>query len=137
WPGRSAEEVEKMITLPISKLMNNIPKKANIRSISLFGLSVVTVQFEDQVDDFFAQQYVSNKLSGFNHPEGAESSLEPPSGATGEIFRYIIQSKLPTREISAIQDWVIERELLAVPGVADVVSFGGAEKIYEIKINPT
>ncbi len=137
WPGRSAEEVEKMITLPISKLMNNIPKKANIRSISLFGLSVVTVQFEDQVDDFFAQQYVSNKLSGFNHPEGAESALEPPSGATGEIFRYIIQSKLPTREISAIQDWVIERELLAVPGVADVVSFGGAEKIYEIKINPT
>lgn len=137
WPGRSAEEVEKMVTLPVSKLMNNIPKKSNIRSISLFGLSVVTVQFEDGVDDFFAQQYVSNKISAVNLPEGAEASIEPPSGATGEIYRYVIKSDLPTREIAAIQDWVIERELLSVSGVADVISFGGAEKIYEIKINPT
>lgn len=137
WPGRSAEEVEKMVTLPVSKLMNNIPKKSNIRSISLFGLSVVTVQFEDGVDDFFAQQYVSNKMAAVNLPEGADASIEPPSGATGEIFRYVIKSDLPTREISAIQDWVIERELLSVSGVADVISFGGAEKIYEIKINPT
>ncbi|WP_312136566.1 CusA/CzcA family heavy metal efflux RND transporter [Sphingobacterium sp.] len=137
WPGRSAEEVEKMVTLPVSKLMNNIPKKSNIRSISLFGLSVVTVQFEDGVDDFFAQQYVSNKMTAVNLPEGADASIEPPSGATGEIFRYVIKSDLPTREISAIQDWVIERELLSVSGVADVISFGGAEKIYEIKINPT
>ncbi len=137
WPGRSAEEVEKMVTLPVSKLMNNIPKKSNIRSISLFGLSVVTVQFEDGVDDFFAQQYVSNKMAAVNLPEGADASIEPPSGATGEIFRYVIKSDLPTREISAIQDWVIERELLSVSGVADVISFGSAEKIYEIKINPT
>ncbi|WKK59807.1 efflux RND transporter permease subunit [Sphingobacterium sp. BN32] len=137
WPGRSAEEVEKMVTLPVSKLMNNIPKKSNIRSISLFGLSVVTVQFEDGVDDFFAQQYVSNKMAAVNLPEGADASIEPPSGATGEIFRYVIKSDLPTLEISAIQDWVIERELLSVSGVADVISFGGAEKIYEIKINPT
>ncbi|MGN0021358.1 MAG: efflux RND transporter permease subunit [Sphingobacterium hotanense] len=137
WPGRSAEEVEKMVTLPVSKLMNNIPKKSKIRSISLFGLSVVTVQFEDGVDDFFAQQYVSNKISAVNLPEGAEASIEPPSGATGEIYRYVIKSDLPTREIAAIQDWVIERELLSVSGVADVISFGGGEKIYEIKINPT
>lgn len=137
WPGRSAEEVEKLITLPISKEMNSIPKKSNIRSISLFGLSVVTVQFEDGVDDFYAQQYVSNKLAGIDLPEGTEIEVEPPSGATGEIFRYIIKSDLPIKEISAIQDWVIERELLGVPGVANVISFGGEEKIYEIKINPT
>ncbi|WP_313580595.1 CusA/CzcA family heavy metal efflux RND transporter [Chishuiella sp.] len=137
WPGRSAEEMEKLVTLPISKVMNSIPHKSNIRSISLFGLSVVTVQFEDGVDDFYAQQYVSNKLNGVDLPDGAESEIEPPSGATGEIFRYIIKSDLPIKETTAIQDWVIERELLSVPGVADVVSFGGEEKTYEIKINPT
>jgi len=137
WPGRSAEEMEKMITLPISKEMNAIPKKSNIRSVSLFGLSVVTVQFEDGVDDFYAQQYVSNKLNGIDLPENAEVSVEPPSGATGEIFRYVIKSDLPIKEVTAIQDWVIERELLSVPGVADVISFGGEEKIYEIQINPT
>ncbi len=137
WPGRSAEEMEKLVTLPISKEMNSIPRKSSIRSISLFGLSVVTVQFEDNVDDFYAQQYVSNKLGGVNLPEGADVAIEPPSGATGEIFRYVIKSDLPIKEVTAIQDWVIERELLGVPGVADVISFGGEEKIYEIKINPT
>jgi len=137
WPGRSAEEMEKLVTLPISKEMNSIPRKANIRSISLFGLSVVTVQFEDGVDDFYAQQYVSNKLGGVDLPEGADADIEPPSGATGEIFRYVIKSDLPLKEVTALQDWVIERELLSVPGVADVVSFGGEQKIYEIRINPT
>uniref|UniRef100_UPI00289F3170 efflux RND transporter permease subunit n=1 Tax=Empedobacter sp. TaxID=1927715 RepID=UPI00289F3170 len=122
---------------PVSKVMNSIPHKSNIRSISLFGLSVVTVQFEDGVDDFYAQQYVSNKLSGVDLPEGADADIEPPSGATGEIFRYVIKSDLPIKEVTAIQDWVIERELLSVSGVADVVSFGGEEKTYEIKINPT
>ncbi|MFD2597486.1 efflux RND transporter permease subunit [Sphingobacterium corticis] len=137
WSGRSAEEMEKLVTLPISKEMNAIPRKSHIRSISLFGLSVVTVQFDDGVDDFYAQQYVSNKLNGVNLPDGADAEIEPPSGATGEIFRYVIKSDLPIKEVSAIQDWVIERELLSVSGVADVVSFGGEEKIYEIRINPT
>ena len=137
WPGRSAEEVEKFITLPISKQMNTIPKKAEVRSISLFGLSVVTVLFDDGVEDFYAQQYASNRLNGLDLPEGADVEIDPPSGATGEIFRYVIKSDLPIKEIKAIQDWVIERELISVPGVADVVSFGGEEKMFEIKINPT
>ncbi|KGE16105.1 efflux RND transporter permease subunit [Sphingobacterium deserti] len=137
WPGRSAEEMEKLVTLPISKEVNSIPRKSNVRSISLFGLSVVTVQFEDGVDDFYAQQYVSNKLGGVDLPDGAEASIEPPSGATGEIFRYVLKGDMPIKEITAVQDWVVERELLGVPGVADVVSFGGEEKIYEIKIHPT
>lgn len=137
WPGRSAEEVEKFITLPISKQMNTIPKKAEVRSISLFGLSVVTVLFDDGVEDFYAQQYASNRMGGLDLPEGADAEIDPPSGATGEIFRYVIKSDLPIKEIQAIQDWVIERELVAVPGVADVVSFGGEEKMFEIKINPT
>jgi cobalt-zinc-cadmium resistance protein CzcA len=137
WPGRSAEEVEKFVTLPLMKEMNTIPKKADVRSISLFGLSVVTVLFDDDVDDFYAQQYASNRLQGVELPEGAQASIEPPYGATGEIFRYVVRSKRPIKELTAIQDWVIERELVAVPGVANVVSFGGEEKIFEIKINPT
>lgn len=137
WPGRSAEEVEKFVTLPIMKAVNTIPKKASVRSISLFGLSVVTVIFEDEVDDFYAQQYAANRLQGVDLPDGADAGIEPPYGATGEIFRYVLKSNRPIKELTAIHDWVIERELVAVPGVADVVSFGGEEKIYEIKINPT
>src|SRR5699024_8265141 len=137
WPGRSAEEVEKFITLPISKELNTIPKKTDVRSISLFGLSVITVQFEDEIDDFYAQQNVSNRLNNVDLPDEASAEIEPPSGATGEIFRYIIESETDIKELTATQEWTVERELLSVPGVADVVSFGGEEKIYEIQINPT
>ena len=137
WPGRSAEEVEKFVTLPIMKQMNTIPKKSEVRSISLFGLSVVTVIFDEDVDDFYAQQYAANRLQGIELPEGTDPEIEPPYGATGEIFRYVLKSKRPVKELAALHDWVIERELVSVPGVADVVSFGGEEKIYEIKINPT
>ena len=131
WPGRSA------VTLPIMREMNTIPKKTDVRSTSLFGLSVVTVIFEDGVDDFFAQQYASNRMQDLNLPEGADPSIEPPSGATGEIYRYTLKSDLPVREVSALNEWVVERELLSVPGVASIVSFGGEEKCYEIKVNPT
>src|SRR5690606_24999130 len=77
-PGRSAEEVEKFITLPVSKEMNTIPKKAEVRSTSLFGLSVVTVIFDDDVEDFYAQQYASNRLQGLSLPEGSDAQIEPP-----------------------------------------------------------
>ncbi|MGO3707603.1 MAG: efflux RND transporter permease subunit [Mesonia hippocampi] len=137
WPGKSAEEVEKFVTLPIMKKMNTIPKKSDVRSISLFGLSVVTIIFEDDVDDFYAQQYAANRLQGIDLPEGTDAEIDPPYGATGEIFRYVIQSERPIKELSAIQEWVIERELLAVPGISDIQSFGGEEKTYQIQVNPT
>lgn len=136
WPGRSAEEVEKFVTLPIMQQLNTIPRKTDVRSTSLFGLSVVTVLFEDGVDDFYAQQYASNRMQDIDLPEGVDLSIEPPSGATGEIFRYIVESDLPIREVTAIHEWVIERELLSVPGIATIASFGGEEKMFEIKVNP-
>ncbi|MGM5630586.1 CusA/CzcA family heavy metal efflux RND transporter [Apibacter raozihei] len=136
WPGRSAEEIEKFVTLPVMREMNTIPRKTDVRSTSLFGLSVVTVIFEDGVDDFFAQQYASNRMQGLDLPDGADAGIEPPSGATGEIYRYVVKSDLPIREVAALNEWVIERELLSVPGVASINSFGGEEKIYEIKVNP-
>jgi len=136
WQGRSAEEVEKFVTLPIMRVMNTIPRKADVRSTSLFGLSVVTVIFEDGVDDFFAQQYASNRMQDLDLPEGADASIEPPSGATGEIYRYVLKSELPIREVSTINEWTVKHELLSVQGVADIVTFGGEEKIFEIKVNP-
>src|SRR5690606_20905718 len=137
WPGKSAEEVEKFITLPVMNAMNTIPNKTDVRSVSLFGLSVVTVIFDDHVDDFYAQQYASNRLQGLSLPEDADAEIDPPYGATGEIFRYIIKSDRPIKELAAIQEWTIERELLSVPGVSDVQSFGGEEKIYQIQVNPS
>ncbi len=137
WPGRSAEEIEKFVTLPITKEMNTIPGKTDVRSVSLFGLSVVTVGFKEDITDFYAQQYASNRMRNVDLPEGADAEIEPPSGATGEIFRYVIQgNNRPIRELSAIQEWVIEPELLAVDGIADIVSFGGEEKSYEVRVNP-
>ena len=137
WPGRSAEEIEKFVTLPVTREMNTIPGKSDVRSISLFGLSVVTVNFEDDITDFYAQQYASNRMRNIHLPEGAESEVEPPYGATGEIFRYVLKGDhVPIQELSAIQEWTVQRELLSVPGVADVISFGGEEKIYEIRVNP-
>ena len=116
--------------------LNTIPRKTDVRSTSLFGLAVVNVLFEDGVDDFYAQQYASNRIQELSLPDGVELSIEPPSGATGEIFRYILKSDLSIREVSAVNDWVVQRELLAVPGIATIATFGGEEKMYEIRVNP-
>ena len=138
WPGRSAEEVEKFVTIPIEIALNPTQKKTSLRSTTLFGLSVVKVIFDDDVDDAFARQQVNNLLRGIDLPDGVDADIQPPYGPTGEIFRYTVQSKsLSVRAIKTIQDWVIERNLKSVPGVADVVSFGGEVKTYEITVRPT
>lgn len=137
WSGRSAEEVEKFVTIPIEIEMNSVPKKTSLRSISLFGLSVITIMFEDEMEDFRARQEVANRLQGINLPDGADPEIEPPYGPTGEIFRYTLKSKTRSvRELKTIQDWVIERQIKAVPGIADVVSFGGQVKTYEVSVDP-
>ncbi|MCA8829590.1 efflux RND transporter permease subunit [Hymenobacter pini] len=137
WPGRSAEEIEKFVTAPIEIALNPVQKKTSIRSTTLFGLSVVKVIFDDGVDDAFARVQVNNLLSQADLPEGADPDVQPPYGPTGEIFRYTLKSKdKTTRELKTLQDWVVERNLKAVPGVADVNSFGGEVKDYEISVNP-
>ena len=137
WPGRSAEEVEKYVSVPIEIAMNPVQKKESVRSTTVFGLSVVKVIFNDDVDDAFARQQVNNMLREVDLPEGAQPGVQPPTGPTGEIFRYTLKSSTKTSaELKTIQDWVIERQLLGVPGVGDVVSFGGEVKTYEIEVNP-
>jgi cobalt-zinc-cadmium resistance protein CzcA len=137
WPGRSAEEIEKFVTIPIEIAMNAVQKKTDIRSTTLFGLSVVTVVFDDHVDDEFARQQVYNLLNDADLPEGVTTDVQPLSGPTGEIYRYTLKSdKRSVRELKTLQDWVIERKLRSVPGVADIVSFGGEVKTYEVQVNP-
>ncbi|WP_462340231.1 efflux RND transporter permease subunit [Paraprevotella clara] len=137
WPGRSAEEVEKFITIPIEIAMNSVQNKMDIRSTTLFGLSVLHVMFEDDVDDFVARQQVYNLLNDADLPDGVTPEVQPLYGPTGEIFRYTLRSeKRGVRELKTLQDWVIERNLRAVSGVADIVSFGGEVKTFEVSVNP-
>ncbi len=137
WPGRSAEEIERYVTIPIEIEMNSVQKKINVRSTTLFGLSVVKIIFDDGVDDAFARQQVNNLLGAADLPDGIKPEVEPPYGPTGEIFRYTLKSDTRSvRELKTFQDWVIERQIRSVSGVADVVSFGGEVKTYEIQVNP-
>lgn len=117
--------------------MNPVQKKTDIRSTTLFGLSVINVMFEDDVDDFTARQQVYNLLNDADLPEGVTPEVQPLYGPTGEIYRYTLRSgKRDVRELKTIQDWVIDRNLRAVPGVADIVSFGGEVKTFEVSVNP-
>ncbi len=137
WPGRSAEEVERFVTVPIEVAMNSVQKKSTLRSISMFGLSVTKIIFDDDVEDFFARQQVNNLLRNVGLPEGIEPEVQPPYGPTGEIFRYTLQGKDKTSiDLLTEQTWIIDRQLRSLPGVADLVAFGGAERTYEITVNP-
>jgi cobalt-zinc-cadmium resistance protein CzcA len=137
WPGRSAEEVERFISIPIETEMNSISHKSALRSINLFGLSFIKIVFEDGVDGFNARTEASQKLSNINLPQGVNAEIQPPAGPTGEIYRYTLDSKTKTTtELKTIQDWVVEKNLKAVSGVADVVSFGGHVKTFEVSVNP-
>ncbi|MBN9284444.1 MULTISPECIES: CusA/CzcA family heavy metal efflux RND transporter [Flavobacterium] len=137
WNGRSAEEIERFVTTPIEISMNSVQKKTSVRSITMFGLSVIKIIFEDDVDDFFARQQVNNQLRTVSLPDGVDPDVQPPYGPTGEVFRYVLKSKdRDTRDLLTYQNWVIDRQLRAVPGVADVVAFGGQEKTYEISVDP-
>jgi len=129
WPGRSAEEVEKFVTRPIEIAMNPAEKKTSIRSSSLFGLSVVKVTFDDDVDYNAARLQINNHIGDADLPDNVNPSIEPPYGPTGEIYRFTLTSNRKTvKELKTIEDWVVDRELKAVPGVADVNSFGGEVK---------
>ncbi len=137
WPGRSAEEVEKFITIPLETELNSVQKKINLRTNSSFGLSYVTLIFDDDVDDAFARQQVMSRIINADLPDGIKPEVQPPYGPTGEIFRYTLQSKtVGIRELTAIQDWVLDRQFKSVPGIADVNTFGGEEKTFEVSVNP-
>src|SRR3984957_1861143 len=137
WPGRSAEEVEKFVTIPIEIAMNPVQNKISLRSTSIFGLSYVKLIFDDGIKDPEARQQVMNLLQDATLPNNIQPSVQPPTGPTGEVYRYTLKSTFrDVRELKTIQDWVIDRRLRSVPGIGDINSFGGKTKTYEIKVDP-
>ncbi|MCX6903805.1 MAG: efflux RND transporter permease subunit, partial [Verrucomicrobia bacterium] len=132
-PGRAAEEVEKQVTIPIETALAGLPHCVRLFSHTQFGLSYVVLTFDDAVNDYFARSQVIERLHTTDLPAGVEPQLAPLSTAIGEIFRYRVKgSGHSSRELRTIEDWVVERQLKTVPGVADVVSMGGLVKQYEV-----
>ncbi len=137
WPGRAAEEVERLITVPVEREMNGIPNLSTIRSISLYGLSDVILTFQNGTDNYFARQQVFNRFSELTLPTGVSPTLSPMSAPSGLIYRYVLQS--PDRspmELKTFEDWVVEPQFKSVPGVADDSGFGGGTMQYQVLLDP-
>jgi cobalt-zinc-cadmium resistance protein CzcA len=137
WPGQAAEEVERLITVPIEVEMNGIPKMTTLRSISLYGLSDVRITFRDGTDPYFARQRVYERIADLNLPAGVTPSVAPLFSPSGLIYRYVLQS--PDRsstELKTIEDWVVERQYKSVQGVADDSGLGGETMQYQVLLDP-
>ena len=138
FPGHAAEEVERLVTIPIESVMNGIPGRVSMRSISIFGLSQITLVFEDNADNATIRNLANQLLGGVTLPPGAQASLSPDATPIGEIYRYTLrapQGYAPT-EVRALEDWVVEKKFRSVPGVVDVNPFGGLTKQYQVLIDP-
>ena len=138
-PGQAPEEVERTVTLPIEREMSGIPHMTQLRSVSITGLSEVILTFADNTNDYFARQQVMENLQNVNFPPGIQPSLAPLTNAVGEVYRYVLDTpaSMPLNEVRALQDWVLRPALRQVPGVADVVSYGGTIKEYQVRVDPT
>jgi heavy metal efflux system protein len=137
WPGHAAEEMERLITVPVEREMNGIPQMTRIRSISLYGLSDVILTFQISTDNYFARQQVFNRLGDLSLPSGVAPSVAPLSAPSGLIYRYVLQS--PDRspmELKTFEDWVVEPQFKSVPGVADDSGFGGGTMQYQVLLDP-
>ena len=136
--GQAPEEIERAISLPVERALAGTPGVTSMRSVSLTGLSVVTLIFADGTDDYFARSQVLEKLRDADLPAGVVPSLAPLSTAVGEVYRYVLEKPvdMPLYEARAIQDFVVRPALRMVPGVADVTSFGGSIKQYQIQVRP-
>ncbi len=136
-PGQAPEDMERTVSLPIEREMAGVPNLVNVRSVTMTGLSIVTLTFNEGTDNYFARQQVTEKLSTVTLPAGVQPQLAPLSTAVGEVYRYTIEAPgLTDTEIRTLQDWTIRPVLRMTPGVADVVSFGGAIKEFHIEIDP-
>ena len=138
WPGHAAEEVERLITVPVEVGMNGIPKLTTQRSISLYGLSDVILTYANGTDNNFARQEVFNRLSGLSLPTGVSPSVSPLSSPSGLIYRYVLQSPdRPPMELKTFEDWVVEPAYKSLAGVADDSGFGGGTMQYQVLLDST
>jgi cobalt-zinc-cadmium resistance protein CzcA len=137
WPGHAAEEVERLLTVPVERGMNGIPDTTTVRSVSLYGLSDVVLTFQDGTDNYFARERVFNRMSDLGLPDGVTPSVSPLTSPSGLIYRYVLQS--PDRspmELKTFEDWVVEPQFRSVPGVADDSGFGGGSMQYQVLLDP-
>ena len=137
YPGFAAEEVEKQVTVPIERALNNTPNVIGRRSRTIFGLSVVELTFTDSTNDYFARQVVLEKLRDADIPNGVTPTLGPLIGGISEFYRYVLVGPgYDAMQVRELQDWVVAPRLLEVPGVADLTPFGGLTRQYEIQVDP-
>src|SRR5215813_1788451 len=137
YPGFAAEEVEQQVTVPLERALNNTPYVIGRRSRTIFGLSVVELTFEDGTNDYLARQLVLERMQSAQLPDGVTPTLGPLSGGVSEFYRYVLTGAgHDARSLREVQDWVVTPQLLQVPGVADVATFGGQVRQYEIQVDP-
>ncbi|MDQ2891148.1 MAG: CusA/CzcA family heavy metal efflux RND transporter [Gemmatimonadota bacterium] len=138
WPGHAAEEVERLITVPVEAGMNGTPNLTVMRSISLYGLSDVRMTFQDGTDNYFARQQVFERIPDISLPPNVTPSVAPLSSPSGLVYRYVVESSdRSPMEIKTIQDWVLQKAYKSVPGVADMSSLGGQTMQYQVLVDPT
>ena len=138
WPGQAAEDIETQVTRPIEMQLNSTPKLTSLRSTSMFGLSVVTMTFEDDANDDTARAQVLERMQNVTLPNGANWQIGANTTSTGEVFRYVITAppSYKLEDLRALQDWVLEPAIRQVPGVGDVNAFGGGIKQYQVFVRP-
>ncbi|MEZ5016743.1 MAG: CusA/CzcA family heavy metal efflux RND transporter [Flavipsychrobacter sp.] len=144
-PSQAAADIERLVTFPIEQAVATIPGINEVRSFSRFGLSVITIVFEEDIDIYWARQQVTERLSDVQNSGGANigrSWLAPVTTGLGEIYQYVLhpkegyEDKYTATDLRTMQDWIVRRQLLGVKGVADISSFGGYLKQYEVAVNP-
>lgn len=136
YPGQSAEEVEKRVTIELERVLAGTPSLIDLRSVSVFGLSLVTLTFKDNTSDFELRTLVAERLRDANLPQSASTVMGPQATPVGQIYRYTLKGPRSLRELRAINEFVVERRLRAVQGVADVWTFGGFQRQYQVRIDP-
>jgi cobalt-zinc-cadmium resistance protein CzcA len=139
WPGRAAEEVEQQVTIPVEIVMNGIPHLTNLRSISTFGLSSVTMIFDDESENDWNRQKVLERLSQVTLPQNLQPQMGTDWSPVGQIYWYTLESRNPAydvMELKSLEDWVLEKQFKSVPNVVDVSSFGGPTKEYQVRLDP-
>ncbi len=139
WPGHAAEEIEQQITIPLEVTLNGVAHMTHLRSVSLAGLSVITIIYDDQIDTFNARTEVIDRLQQVTLPTGVNPGLGPDYSPTGQIMFYTLQSTNPkydVMELKTLQDWFVLNQLKSVPNVVDVNIFGGPTREYQVQIDP-
>src|SRR5579859_3282227 len=137
WPGHAAEEVERLITLPLEVEMSGAPKMVVMRSISLYGLSDIRLTFEEGTDNYFSRQVIFQRIGDAQLPTGVTPSMAPLFSPSGLVYRYVLESPDRTpQELKTIEDWIVERAYKSVPGVADDSGLGGTVMQYQVLLDP-